>query len=532
MHSPSGPARRPLVRVVSAAESAARDASAIAAGIPSRALMQRAGAAAATEIALRFRDRLSGGVLVLAGPGNNGGDAWVVARALAASGVLARVLEPIPAKTPDAAAERALALDARNLSVTDTLPPALDGGEAIVVDGLLGTGSTGAPRGAIADAIERVAPLRARGATIVAIDVPSGVDAATGSAPGAAITADLTISFGTVKRGHLVARDRCGTLVVVDIGLGAHAALDDGAPWLVDEAWVGAQIPTIPASAHKGVRKKLAIVGGAPGMAGATILAARAALRSGIGMAKLVVARESIAAVQESEPYALAAAWPTDDAAVQHDIASWADAVVIGPGLGRAADSRALLERVLHGWTGPTLLDADALTLFERRAPELGALLAGRCALITPHPVEFARLAGLEASEVLDAPFEIARPIASVLNAAVLLKGVPTVVTAPSGDRLVSASGTPALATAGSGDVLSGIAGTLLAQIGDPLVAGAIGAWVHGRAAERVPSGDMRDVRGIVLDDVVNELRDSWTFDRRPTRYPVLAELPAVGGRR
>ena len=495
--------------------------------------MQRAGAATATEIALRFRDRLSGGVLVLAGPGNNGGDAWVVARALAASGVSVRIVEPVPAKTPDAIAERALALEARdNLCVADALPASLDGGEAIVVDGLLGTGSTGAPRGPIADAIDRLAPLAARGANIIAIDLPSGVDAATGTTPGAAITADLTISLGTVKRGQLVARDRCGTIVVVDIGLGAHAALDDGAPSLVDESWVGAQLPTIPASAHKGVRKKLAIVGGAPGMAGATILAARAALRSGVGMVKLVVARESIGAVQESEPYALAAPWPADDAAVQHDITSWADAVVIGPGLGRAAESRALLERVLRGWTGPTLLDADALTLFERRAPDLGALLGGRAALITPHPVEFARLAGLDANDVLDARFDVARPIANLLKAAVLLKGVPTVVTGPTGERLVSASGTPALATAGSGDVLSGIAGTLLAQVGDPLVAGAMGAWVHGRAAERVPNSDTGEVRGISLDDVVNELRDSWTFDRRPTRYPVLAELPSVGARR
>ena len=522
---------RELVRVVTSSESAARDASAIAAGVPSRALMQRAGAAAAGEIALRFRDRLAGGVLVLAGPGNNGGDAWVVARALGAAGAKVRVVEPIPAKTTDAIAERGLALDALNVRREDRAHDWLDGGEAIVVDGLLGTGASGAPRGALAGAIESLSALRARGAVIVALDLPSGVDASTGATPGSAVSADLTLAFATVKRGHLVARDACGAIIVVDIGLGTHAGLPDGAPELVDERWAGATLPVFPADAHKGTRKKLAIVGGASGMAGAAVLAARSAMRSGAGMVKLIVARESLPAVQEAEPGALAATWPADDASLERDIVSWADAVVVGPGLGRDATSRGLLEQLLHAWTGPTLLDADAITLFEGRVPDLAALIGGRPALLTPHAVEFARLAGLAVDDVLARRFEVARDTAAALGAAVLLKGVPTVVTASDGRRLISAAGTPALATGGSGDLLSGIAGTLLAQLGDPFIAGAIGAWVHGRAAERVPTSGGDRVRGIVLDDVVGELRDAWTFDLRPLRYPVLIELPAVGGR-
>src|SRR6185437_1022606 len=171
------------VRVVTSSESAARDASALSAGVPSRALMQRAGAAAAGEIALRFRDRLAGGVLVLAGPGNNGGDAWVVARALAAVGTKVRVVETVPAKTADAIAERGLALGTPNLRHTELPTGSLDGGEAIVVDGLLGTGAIGAPRAALADAIDRLSRLRSRGAVVVALDLPSGVDASTGATP-------------------------------------------------------------------------------------------------------------------------------------------------------------------------------------------------------------------------------------------------------------------------------------------------------------------------------------------------------------
>jgi NAD(P)H-hydrate epimerase len=523
---------RSLIRVVTSSESAARDAAAIQAGVPSRALMQRAGAAAASEISHRFRDALSQGVLVLAGPGNNGGDAWVVARALVAAGARVRVVEPVPAKTPDAQAERALALAvlAPEHVATGAPSDAIDRGERLIVDGLLGTGATGEPRGLLGDAIAAARLMRDRGATVVALDVPSGMDATTGD--GAPLPADLTLTFATLKRGHAVNRDACGAIVVLDIGLGPHVDVGDGAPMLVDELWVAPRVPRITASAHKGTRRKLAIVGGSRGMAGAAVLAARAALRSGIGMVKLVVASESVTTVQETEPHALAAAWPESDDDFDRDVTGWADAVVIGPGLGRSPSSQTLLQRTLRRWTGATLLDADAVTLFEGRAPALAELLASRPALLTPHPVEFARLANREVNDVLGGRFDVGRELASALRAAVLLKGTPTVISSADGQRLVSATGTSALATAGSGDVLSGIAGTLLAQLGDAFVAGAIGAWIHGRAAECVATADGAPVRGVSLDDVIAELRDAWRFDERPTRYPVLAELPNLGGPR
>jgi NAD(P)H-hydrate epimerase len=521
---------RSLIRVVTAAESAARDSAAIAAGVPSRALMQRAGAAAAGEIALRYRDRLNAGVLVLAGPGNNGGDAWVVARALRASGARVRVVEPVEAKTADARAERALARDEGGVNIADDA--VVDRGEAVIVDGLLGTGAGGSPRGEIATAIADIATMRARGAAVVAIDIPSGLDATSGATPGAVVVADLTLTFGSLKRGLLVNRGVCGVVAVIDIGLGHFGRLDDGAPSLIDEGWVAEHVPPIAASAHKGDRKKIAIVGGASGMAGAAVLAARAALRSGVGMVKLIVAPESLPAAQQQEPFALAAPWPADDAHVDRDISSWADAMVVGPGLGRSEASRALLLRALRCFRGPVVLDADAITLFEGRSAELTELLGLRSALLTPHPVEFSRISERSVTDVLEQRFDIGAAVAAQLGAVVLLKGTPTIVSDPKGRRVVSAAGTPALATGGSGDVLSGIAGTLIAQIGDPLVAGGVAAWIHGRAAERVPVSAGSGGRGIALEDVITELRDSWTFDERPTRYPVLAELPNVGDRR
>ena len=506
------------VQVVTAAQAAARDRVVIDGGVPSRALMQRAGAAAAAEIVRRYGDRLSRGVAMFAGTGNNGGDAWVVAAALAAVGVSVRVVEVGEAKTEDCRAERERARANHNFSSPS-------GAEELVVDGILGTGASGAPRTAAADGIQRIAALRANGARIVALDVPSGLDASTGEENDSVI-ADLTITFGTVKRGALVRRQRCGHIVVVDLGLGR--APDDGAPTLVDRAWVNERIPEIRARAHKGTRRRVAIVGGTAGMAGAAILAGRAALRSGVGMARLVVHAGSVPPIQSAVPAALTRAWPESDDEIRDSICNWAHAVVIGPGLGLASDTRSRVERLLEVWSGPVLLDADALTIFEGDAKALGALLGSRTAIVTPHAVEFSRLTGMSTDDVGRNTFDAGRDLANTLGAVVLLKGVPTVLTGPTGKSYVSASGTPVLATGGSGDALAGIAGTLMAQMPDALEAAACAAWIHGRAGEIAGS---RGVRGPTVDTVIDALDDVWNEEAPMPRPPVLAELPAIDAR-
>lgn len=507
------------VRVVTAAQSAARDAAAIAAGVPARALMRCAGMAAAAEIARRYARLLHSGVAVFAGRGNNGGDAWVVAAALAAAGVPVSVAETGAPTTDDALFERTAAL-ARLGEPRD--PSA----ERLVVDGILGTGARGAPRDGAATLIARVEGMRAAGARVVALDVPSGVDATSGATPGGHVTADLTLAFGTIKRGLLVARDAVGAVAVLDIGLGGDAT-DDGAPELLDAGWVRERVPPIGASAHKGTRGRLTIAGGGVGMAGAAVLAARAAFRSGAGLVRLLVAPPSVAAVQAAVPEAIAHAWGDEDAERALD---GADALVVGPGLGRSADTRRLVDRLLASFGGPVLLDADALNVFERETDALASLLGGRPALLTPHPAEFARLAGGTVAQALEQRFDAAPALARRTGATVLLKGVPTVVAAPGGRSVVSAAGSPVLAVAGSGDVLSGVAGALLAQTRDPLVAGACAAWVHGRAGEL--AGEVRGrgvVRGAILDEVVTALGAAWSHLARSPLPPVLAELPAVG---
>ena len=507
------------VRVVSASQAAELDAAAIASGVPSRALMQAAGRAAAELIIARFPLESSRGVALYAGPGNNGGDAWVAAAELARRGVRVRVAEVSPSRTSDAQAER----EAASAVLTHTVP---DGTEGVVVDGLLGTGARGAPHGAIAEAIERIESLRApggHGARVVALDVPSGVDATSGEHPGVHVRAHLTVTFGTMKRGLLVNRDASGAIVVVDIGLGAAASRGDAMP-LVDAAMVRDAVPPIPAAAHKGTRKRLAIVGGAEGMAGSTILAARGAMRSGVGMVKLVVEGKSVAAVQAAEPAAMCARWPETDTEF-NAIYDWADVLLVGPGLGQGPAAREFAERLLREWRGPVVLDADGLNAFAGDGAALARLLEGRPAVVTPHAAECSRLAGVSLDDVGARRFEIAAELARTLRATVLLKGVPTIVS----DGIatdVSASGTPVLATAGSGDVLGGIVATLLAQGSDTRRSAAAAAWVHGRAAEI--AGDGR-VRGVDLHDVIRALGDAWRLEMPQLPAPVLAELPAVG---
>ena len=507
-----------LVRVTTAAEAAARDGAAIAAGTPSRSLMRRAGEAAAAEIARAYPDALESPVTVFAGPGNNGGDGWVVARALAERGARVFVHQASEPRSEESKEARAQAL------------PFVSQGESpdsrIVVDALLGIGAKGAPRGEIAECIARIAKAREGGAAVVAIDAPSGLDADSGDTTGA-VRADLTLTVGTLKRGLTIARGIAGRIVVLDIGLG-DAPTADLSPQLVDARWVRAHVPPISAEAHKGTRKKLSIIGGQLGMAGAPMLAARAAIRSGIGMVRLVVARQNVPVVQGAVPEAPAHAWPESDEEVENTTASWADALVIGPGLGASYGSRALIERVLRAFRGPVVLDADALNVFADEPDQLGELLGARQALLTPHPAELARLAGTSVSDVLARRFEIGAEIAARTHASVLLKGVPTVISSPGGARLVSCAGTPVLAAAGSGDLLSGIAGTLVAQMPTAHEAGACAAWVHGRAGEIAGRGF---VRGVTFANFDLALRRVWNEPLRTPEPPVLAELPAVGER-
>jgi NAD(P)H-hydrate epimerase len=531
-------------RVATASETVACERTTISAGTPATELMERAGRVAAKEIARRFHLMLPGGVAVFTGPGNNGGDGWVVARSLAELDFPVTVIEAAPAKTEEArAAEESAGIAAGSVASGTVAADAPNLGSApVVIDALLGTGATGAPRGTIASAIEILNQARRDGAAIVALDLPSGLDATTGDHE-LCVQADLTLTFGVAKRGHLLAREVCGEIAVLDIGLSDEPPLNS-LPELIDREWVAARIPVIPSNAHKGMRGRLAIVAGGKGMAGAAILSGRGALRSGIGLLRMAVTRENILAIHAGLPEAIVQEWPNDPAALA-SFAAIADAMALGPGLGNSPATRDLVERVLLAWKGPVVVDADALNVFAGDAESLATLLRGRPAVITPHPAELGRLLGRDTSDVIANRFEIGADFARNSGAAVLLKGSPTVIFSPMGERYVSAAGTAALATGGSGDVLTGIVGTLLAQMvtlphqsddaleatGAPDTPGgrrvaeaaAVAAFVHGRAAELCGP-----VRGAALEDILLALQEAWNEPDAPTAPGTIACIPAV----
>lgn len=206
--------------------------------------------------------------------------------------------------------------------------------------------------------------------------------------------------------------------------------------------------------------------------------------------------------------------------------ASWADVLVMGPGLGDTDVTRTLARSVLAEWRGPVVIDADGLNVFAGDAKTLGRLCAGRPALITPHAGEAARLLGAESDALARDRYDTALRLAKLTNATVLLKGVPTILASHDGRTMVSATGTGALAAGGSGDILAGIAGTLLAHANDPLVAAACAAWVHGRAGEIATRG--RAPRGVPLARLMDSLEIAWSFSPPPPSYPAIVELPAV----
>jgi len=504
------------IPVLSASEAAAWDAAARTQyRVPSRVLMETAGRAIAQVLVAELPDAATGGVLVAAGAGNNGGDGWVIARALHAAGIPVWVAAVDP-KTDDAIDNRALArLDGvHELGREEAWPQA-----AVAVDALLGTGAAGPAKGDVLALAERLA---AYGAPILAVDGPTGLDLTSGEAHGP-IHARLTVTFGGPRRGHLLAREWCGKLVVVDIGF---TPPDTAWPLLVTDRWAAGRLPRLAPQMHKGDRGRVCVVGGAEGMSGAALHAARAALAAGAGLVKLVAAHETIVAAQASLPDLLtveSALGETIEPAVGEAI-EWADAVVLGPGLGREPRTAraSFVAAVLARRSVPTVLDADALHVFRADGS------TGRSLVCTPHLGEFRALAGdALADEAANDRWSAAARASAKLKCTVLLKGVPTVIADLRGPAQVVASGNPGLATGGSGDLLAGFIGAFLARGTAPAEAAALGAHALGRAAEQ---GARRwTARSLRPADVLAALPDVWRAwrDVIPARPPVLAELEA-----
>ncbi|MBC2934801.1 NAD(P)H-hydrate dehydratase [Nocardioides sp. zg-1228] len=454
-------------------EDVRRAEAAAMARLPEGALMQRAAAGLAAAVL----DLLGGGygrrVLLLVGPGDNGGDAlWAGAR-LAARGASVEGLL-LADHAHEAGHAALLAAGGRTTRNADDLDPHPD----VVVDGIVGIGGRPGLRPDAVAALERFA-----GVPVVAVDVPSGVDVDGGTLDGAHVRADLTVTFGTHKVAHLVdpACLASGAVHLVDLGLDDG---DLGAPAVeaLQPADVRRLLPRPGPTAHKYTRGVVGVRAGSSTYPGAALLAVAGAACGLTGMVRYVGPDEVAAAVRSAHPEVVG------DGRVQ----AW----VVGPGGGDDAEAMVAAAR---SDDVPVVADADALRHVDGRAPGW---------VLTPHAGELAAMLGLERAEVEAAPLEHARRAADRFDCVVLVKGHHTLVADPGGRVRATTTGVPWLATAGAGDVLAGLIGALLAAGLDPFDAASVGSWLHGAAATQA-SGDGPLTAGRVADQIPRLVRDT-----------------------
>jgi hydroxyethylthiazole kinase-like uncharacterized protein yjeF len=464
--------------ILTCEEVRAAEQMAVQAGIPLWGLMQKAGQACADVLHAEFPE---GRVVVLAGPGNNGGDAFVAAQRLRDLGRNVWVFDLAPKGERSLEGQNALAALSGARQPLEDLRLAPDD---IVLDGLFGAGLSRPLTGEAAFAIEQV---NASGVRVVAIDVPSGVSGDAGAVAGPAVRADVTVTFCCKKAAHVLqpAAELCGEVVPAEIGFGRFVeaagggTLHENGPALWDS-----KLRWPEASSHKHRRGRLAVVTGPIASTGAARLAAQAGLRAGAGQVTLLCPPAALMVVAGAVMAPLTASFKDEHQLVA--LTETADAMVIGPAAGVNDKTRANVQALAQA-DRTLVLDADAITVFQGEAETLGGLLEAP-AVLTPHMGEFERLfPGLLAKTANKV--EAVRAGAKQVGAVVLLKGPDTVIAAPDGRAVVNIHASPFLATAGSGDVLAGIIGGLLAQGLDAFHAACAGAWMHGDAGIRAGAG-------------------------------------------
>ena len=451
----------------------------IEAGVPAEILMENAGRAVAAATLALNRGRE---VLVLCGPGNNGGDGFVAARHLAAAGRRVRVASlGDPSRLTGDAAEMA----ARWTGAVEPLSADTIGNVGVIVDALFGAGLSRPIEGLVAAVVEAV---NRSGLPVVAVDVPSGVDGTSGAIRGIAVRAARTVTFFRLKSGHLLlpGRELCGELKLAQIGI-EDGVLEEIAPETYANGprlW-GDRLPRPRPQSHKYDRGHALVVSGGPWNTGAARLSARAALRIGAG---LVTVASPTGALPSNAAH-LTAVMLTEAEGVAGLARALEDArrnaVLIGPAAGVNEETRRRVQVTL-GARRPVVLDADALTCFADEPAQLFRAIsadADRPVVLTPHEGEFRRLFKDADIEAGDTRLERARAAARTSGAVIVLKGADTVVAAPDGRAAINADAPAWLATAGSGDVLSGMAVGLLAQTMPAFEAAAAAVWLHGAVA-------------------------------------------------
>ena len=476
-------------------------------GLPSAVLMERAGLGAAGEILNWFPDAKT--IAVVCGPGHNGGDGFVVARHLAAAGRHVRVLlvEAVSKVRRDSQifldVLEKLHIPATRVNVT-AWRSSLEGVD-LVIDAMLGTGVSGAPKPPYEAAIRAI---ESSLLPVVALDVPTGVDASDGTIAGSAIRADLTVTFHAPKVGLAVAPGRfhAGRVKAIDIGIPAHVE----EPTRQGIA-TPALLSMLPERRREGSKYDATVlaIGGSVGMSGAIALTARAAMRAGAGVVWAAVPDRIAPALDIAIPEVQFRGMLSDDqgrmtvAAAERleDLVGKTDTVVIGPGIGDGDQVRALARWAVRS-ARALVLDAQGISAFAEDTQSLAAR-DGAPTLLTPHEGELARLLGVSSDDVRARRLHHALEAARLTRSTVLLKGEDSIIALPGGDFLV-VGGHRAQATAGTGDVLAGVAGALMARGLDPVLAAACASLGCSIAAERA-AADL-DANGVVAGDLIDRL--------------------------
>lgn len=473
--------------VLTAAEMRQVENAAFARGLPSFEAMRRAGSAVAAEVMRRWPSGTLDTVTVLCGPGNNGGDGFIAAAALGAAGYPVRVQATSIAAPRSVDAQAALTGWTGEVAALD--PDALEalGARDLVIDALFGIGLTRLLDGAVLATVEAV---NRSGAPVVAVDVPSGIDADTGLVPGAAIDADVTVTFGWAKRGHLLlpAAAHCGELVVADVGFTAtDLAVIPIACFRNAPAFWRDGYPLPGPQDHKYRRGHVVVAGGAV-MTGAARLAARAARRVGVGMLTLAVPPAAWAVYAADQAGAIVRPAADCDAVLALAADDRVTALLVGSGLEPVADTAALVRGAM-ALGKPLVVDGGGLTALALDGGlSRGGSWQGRPDLVlTPHEGEFARLFPAVAGQ--GGKLDRARAAAAASGCTIVLKGADTVIAGPDGRALMCDLAPATLATAGSGDVLAGAVAGLLGLHLAPLPAAAMAVWLHGEAARELGLG-------------------------------------------
>lgn len=487
-------------------------------GIPGVVLMENAARGALAFFEQILPDLTQRRVVVLAGTGNNAGDGFVIARLLYCRGASVRVvcLRPAERLRGDALVNYRILENIglrpshwdETSDFSSQFAPIRDAD--VIIDAILGTGLSSLVQGLYRDVIEA---LNALGKPVLAVDVPSGLDASTGKILGAAVRATATATFGLPKVGQRIAQGDAlvGRLHVVDIGIPPAVVASAGIPrWWLDDDTCRQWLEPRPAETHKGRAGHVCVLSGSPGKTGAATLACLGAARVGAGLVTLFIPRSlnPILEVKLTEAMTLPIAETSEQSAAvgaEPEILGFLkgkEAFALGPGISLHDDTRRLVVNLIARSPCPLVLDADALTIVADVPETLHAATVP--VIVTPHPGEMARMMRRSVPEVQEDRLQAARQFSRQYGVIVVLKGHRTVIASPDGRLAINGSGTPAMASGGMGDVLTGMIAGFLAQGVEPFQAACLGVYVHGKAAEKACGG--MTTRGLLAGDVLEHI--------------------------